>query len=44
MPMPGSPSFTTKQIDLTFKLGTGNFGAAGQNMLKVSGCRILGNV
>ena len=39
--MTGSPSFTTKQIDLTFQLGTGNFGAAGQNLLKVSGLRIL---
>ena len=39
--MTGSPSFTTKAIDLTFKLGKGDFGAAGQNTLKVSGCRIL---
>jgi hypothetical protein len=39
--MSGSPSFTTKQIDLTFQLGKGNFGAAGQNLLKVSGLRIL---
>ena len=39
--MSGSPSFTAKQIDLTFKLGKGDFGAAGQNTLKVSGCRIL---
>ena len=39
--MTGSPSFTTKQIDPTFKLGKGNFGAAGQNTLKVTGCRIL---
>ena len=39
--MPGSPSFTTKQIDLTFQLGTGNSGAAGQNLLKVPVLRIL---
>lgn len=38
--MPGS-SFTTKAIDLTFRLGTGNFGATGFNTLKVSGSRVL---
>jgi hypothetical protein len=48
---PSPPTVTTLQspyavrkIDLTFRLGTGNFGLAGQNVLTVTGLRVYAHL
>ena len=40
----GTPSYVARAIDLTITLGTGTFGATGQNTVKLSGLRIVANI
>ncbi|WP_347558583.1 hypothetical protein [Robbsia sp. KACC 23696] len=37
-------SFARRKIDLTFRLGTGNFGESGSNTVKVSGLRVHASI
>lgn len=43
-PIPQQSPYAVRKIDVEFTLGTGDFGAAGQNRLTISGARVYAHV